>query len=92
VFSPCLQSPCATMKRRLLPPDVGIVSSLFWRRLRAALTPLFALHAGVLEVDRAINDAVYGEGRSAADILDGKVRAPYLQTLFNQHSPSLVLN
>ena len=51
------------------------MSSLSWQHPRVALTQLSALRTGVLEVDRAINDAIYGEGRSAADILDGKVRA-----------------
>ncbi len=43
-----------------------------------ALKPLSALRTGVLEVDRAINDAIYGEGCSAADVLDGKVRTACL--------------
>ena len=48
--------------------------------LRAALTLLRALQTGVLEVDRAMNNAIYGEGSSAADVLDGKVRAAHFTT------------
>ena len=52
-----------------------------WQRLRPApnadrvVLSLRGLccFTGTIEVDRCLNDAIYGEGSSPADILDGKV-------------------